>query len=1045
MRRQTSPASASRDGSLVSSLFPSGLGAFLRRRVIEAIGLGCALAGGAIVLALMTYNPADPSFNRAADAPATNLLGRTGAFASDLLLQSLGIAAVALGLGLVAWGWRMMSRGRLSSWSLRLAAFLAAVLLSSAMLAPLGAPPSWPLQSGLGGAVGLLMVGHFSGLTSALFGPFGPPATGAIAGIGAAALALYTLEVSRAEVAAAARAVARALGWAAAGAKVAGARGLGVGSSAARIAAASAMDGASRLASDLGWARERPAAPVEAGEQQPLDIRDLGPGLAEPERPAVDWATFDRSLPLQPFDPAPAARAAAEPRAEPAAAPDASGVDGPSGSPRIVARLSAWLGTEPQPFDSGADLADPVDRQEPIFRGSAERDVRDTAPADSPARSGDAIGPARPHDPAEFDLDGGIPHRHATAARDTSEPLYDAADADPSSDDITIPSPGAHLVAARERASERVPEKVETPLPVSASPDHSALDAMIAGTLAMAAAPLPATERPSKAAEPVKPGPGSAPAPTRAGGTTLTETRYSDAMSAARPANRGRFVLPPLSMLSEPTVNAQVPQQSVESLAERSRALVAVLQDFGVRGEIVKVRPGPVVTLYELEPAPGTKSSRVISLADDIARSMSAVSVRIAVVPGRNVIGIELPNPKRETVSLRALLSHRDYADPGIRLPLALGKDIGGAPVFADLARMPHLLVAGTTGSGKSVAVNAMILSLLQRLPPERCRFIMIDPKMLELSVYNDIPHLLSPVVTEPGKAIVALKWAVREMEDRYRLMSVLGVRNIDSYNARIAEARAAGELLTRRVQTGFDPETGRPVMEEQPLPLDPLPFIVIVVDEMADLMLVAGKDIEAAIQRLAQMARAAGIHLIMATQRPSVDVITGTIKANFPTRISFQVTSKIDSRTILGEQGAEQLLGQGDMLYMVGGGRITRVHGPFVSDQEVDRVVAHLKAQATPDYIEGLTDEPESAMPADEPGGGGEDELYNQAVALVMRERKASTSFIQRHLQIGYNRAARMIELMEQHGIVSKANHAGKREVLGASMGGPGDTYAAD
>lgn len=467
-------------------------------------------------------------------------------------------------------------------------------------------------------------------------------------------------------------------------------------------------------------------------------------------------------------------------------------------------------------------------------------------------------------------------------------------------------------------------------------------------------------------------------------------------------------------------------------LEESAYQLKTVLEEFGVRGEVVTVRPGPVVTLYEFKPAAGIKTSRVIGLADDIARSMSALSARIAVIPGRNVIGVELPNPTRETVYLRELLQAETYEKSTSNLPLILGKDIGGLPIIADLTRMPHLLVAGTTGSGKSVAVNTMILSLLFRLPPDRCKFIMIDPKMLELSVYDGIPHLLSPVVTDPKKAIVALKWAVREMENRYRAMSKLSVRNIDGYNARVKEARQSGELLVRRVQTGFDPDSGKPIFENQPLALEPLPYIVIVVDEMADLMMVAGKEIEAGVQRLAQMARAAGIHLIMATQRPSVDVITGTIKANFPTRISFQVTSKIDSRTILGEQGAEQLLGQGDMLYMAGGGRITRVHGPFVRDDEVERIVAFLKTQAEPVYIEGVTEDGEESLSFSEDGEKGGDTLYNQAVELVMREGKASTSFIQRHLQIGYNKAAGIIEMMEKNGVVSSANHVGKREVLG-------------
>ncbi|HXV24682.1 MAG TPA: DNA translocase FtsK 4TM domain-containing protein [Alphaproteobacteria bacterium] len=498
------------------------------------------------------------------------------------------------------------------------------------------------------------------------------------------------------------------------------------------------------------------------------------------------------------------------------------------------------------------------------------------------------------------------------------------------------------------------------------------------------------------------------------------------------------YQLPPLALLA-PAPPERGKVASEESLEKNARLLESVLEDFGVRGQIVKVRPGPVVTLYELEPAPGTKTSRVVGLADDIARSMSAVSVRVAVVPGRSVIGIELPNARRETVYLRELLASEPYERAGGKLALVLGKDIGGGPVIVDLARMPHLLIAGTTGSGKSVAINTMILSLLYRLSPDKCRFIMIDPKMLELSVYDGVPHLLAPVVTEPRKAVVALKWAVKEMENRYRAMSKLGVRNIEGYNARVAEARRNGEVLTRKVQTGFDPETGAPVWEEEPFDLEPLPLIVLVVDEMADLMLVAGKDIEAAVQRLAQMARAAGIHLIMATQRPSVDVITGTIKANFPTRISFHVTSKIDSRTILGEMGAEQLLGQGDMLYMANGGRITRVHGPFVSDQEVEQVVSFLKSQGEPSYLDSVTEDDEAETGFAEMGeeGGSGDALYDQAVALVTRERKCSTSFVQRHLQIGYNRAARIVERMEREGVVSTANHVGKREVLARSIDG--------
>ena len=494
------------------------------------------------------------------------------------------------------------------------------------------------------------------------------------------------------------------------------------------------------------------------------------------------------------------------------------------------------------------------------------------------------------------------------------------------------------------------------------------------------------------------------------------------------------YEAPPFKLL-QPQPRSRGRDVSDEVLHETARELEGVLQDFGVKGEITNVRPGPVVTLYELEPAPGTKSSRVIGLADDIARSMSAIATRVAVVPGRNAMGIELPNDTREIVMLRELMESDDFQDTDARLALALGKNIGGESVIVDLSRMPHLLIAGTTGSGKSVGINTMILSLLYRLSPDQCKFIMIDPKMLELSVYDGIPHLLAPVVTDPKKAVVALKWTVREMEERYKRMSKLGVRDIKGYNARVAQAEAKGEVLTRTVQTGFDRATGRAVYEQEEMDYEAMPYIVVIVDEMADLMMVAGKDIEAAVQRLAQMARAAGIHLITATQRPSVDVITGTIKANFPTRVSFQVTSKIDSRTILGEQGAEQLLGQGDMLYMAGGGRIMRVHGPFVSDEEVEKVVRHLKKQGTPAYLDDVTDDKASedgeAEDGEEAYGESGDELYDQAVSVVLRDRKVSTSYIQRRLGIGYNRAATLIERMENEELIGPANHAGKREIL--------------
>jgi S-DNA-T family DNA segregation ATPase FtsK/SpoIIIE len=576
------------------------------------------------------------------------------------------------------------------------------------------------------------------------------------------------------------------------------------------------------------------------------------------------------------------------------------------------------------------------------------------------------------------------------------------------------------VVRGSKPASDSLPILGPAPAPPSPAPWSGLRDADDILTVAAAFAPRV---------------PGSASSPF-AGAARVAPAIRSPVESTAV---RREWIMPSITMLTEPkkSVGAKVSQDALE---QNARLLEGVLDDFGVKGEIVNVRPGPVVALYELEPAPGIKSSRVIGLADDIARSMSAVSARVAVVQGRNAIGIELPNQRRDTVYLRELLASDDFSKSNHRLPIALGKTIGGEPVIVDLTRMPHLLVAGTTGSGKSVAINTMILSLLYRMKPERCRLIMVDPKMLELSAYDGIPHLLTPVVTDPKKAVIALKWAVREMEERYKKMSKVGVRNIDGFNARVAEAIAKGEALTRTVQTGFDRETGEAVYESEDIPLDELPYIVVVVDEMADLMMVAGKDIEGAIQRLAQMARAAGIHLIMATQRPSVDVITGTIKANFPTRISFQVTSKIDSRTILGEQGAEQLLGQGDMLYMAGGGRISRVHGPFVSDNEVEKVVAHIKKQGAPEYLHAITEDNEAGEDDDDegplPSPGSMDaeesaDFYDRAVNIVLRDRKVSTSYIQRRLSVGYNKAASLVERMEKEGVVSAPNHSGKREIL--------------
>ncbi len=822
---------------------------FLRRRVEETAGVLLIVLGAAFLVALVSYDRDDPSFNRAVDAPVHNLMGHTGAYAADLLWQSVGLAALLVPMVLLAWGWRLAAHRLVAQPAFRLIAFFPTLLGLAAALSAVPFPAGWALQGGLGGFTGALLLHRLGGLQD-LLGPIGFAVVVLVVAAGSVVGAAYVIGLSRSE-------------WSGAGRRAGHAGGL-----LTRGITAFGM-----LLLRL-WEQMRP--PARAHGAAPA-------GDEEPRRPGRQ-----RGAPAAPE------------RVEP-----------------VFARRGADLAAA-----DSVDLIEADDEIEPL-------PPRTVAPR--------AVAPAAPAPPLPP-----IPNPHRpTVAVDLGQHRDKAA------------------AAARKPAIKQV-----------------ALDLSV----------------------------------------------------------DGEYRLPPLDLLAPipPMVDSGVDEAA---LSNNAKLLEGVLEDFGVKGRIVKVRPGPVVTLYELEPAPGTKSSRVIGLADDIARSMSAVSVRVAVVPGRNVIGVELPNRKAETVWMRELLSADAYEKTSAQLMLAIGKDIGGSPVIADLAKMPHLLIAGTTGSGKSVGMNAMILSLLYRLPPDRCKFIMIDPKMLELSVYDGIPHLLAPVVTDPRKAIVALKWTVREMENRYRAMSQLGVRNVEGFNSRLAEMAKRGDDGRRRVQTGFDAESGLPVFEEQPLDLKPLPFIVVVVDEMADLMLVAGKDIEAAIQRLAQMARAAGIHIIMATQRPSVDVITGTIKANFPTRISFQVTSKIDSRTILGEAGAEQLLGRGDMLYMQGGGRITRVHGPFVRDDEVEEVVKFLKAQGEPAYLDEVTEDDMATGGDGGATGDGEDGdadgLYEQAVQIVIRERKASTSFIQRHLQIGYNRAARLVERMEAAGVISSANHVGKREVL--------------
>jgi DNA segregation ATPase FtsK/SpoIIIE, S-DNA-T family len=928
-----------------TSILPEGGRDFLRRRMMEVVGIATAGFGVMLMMALFTYSPGDPSLNHATARAPNNLLGLPGAYIADLLLQTFGLAIILAPVALITWGVRMVRTHHLGFFGLRLSLLLLALLMMSVACVGLGDVGGAATHAGPGGLVGLALVGRFrelvlthsSGGTLSLI----EPVCAALAFIAMAP----ALGMNRTDLPLIFRILRAPFLW-------------GV------------------------WA-VRAAISLWRGRPQPLDEDNDLPA------PPIGYAEIPGEIDASQYDPA---------------------------------RFQA--------------------RYEQIPEDGAPMPARDSLMVDAPYAPIERPAPEIPESPVP--LQPQPPPGYVVPAETVQErTLFDRL-----TGRRIEPVMGRSRTVQPSSAGAPVPAAPPAAQPSSTPPGAAEIPPAppIAEPHTGAAAPGPAAPAEDGHDDnPFAPDvldtdqPGNAAAQN---GVKIIPRKSPAAQGkrAARAGQReldlgGEYQLPPLDILSLPSRVNNEPKIDEEALEQNARLLETVLEDFGVKGQIVKVRPGPVVTLYELEPAPGTKSSRVIGLADDIARSMSAVSARVATVPGRNVIGIELPNARRETVYLRELLSTRHYEDNRLGLPLALGKDIGGDPVIADLARMPHLLIGGTTGSGKSVAVNTMILSLLYRLPPDRCRFIMIDPKMLELSVYQDIPHLLTPVVTEPRKAIVALKWVVREMEDRYRAMSSLGVRNIAGYNDRLNDARRKGQALTRKVQTGIDPETRRPVFEEEEIDLTPLPFIVVIIDEMADLMLVAGKEIEAAVQRLAQMARAAGIHVIMATQRPSVDVITGTIKANFPTRISFQVTSKIDSRTILGEQGGEQLLGQGDMLYMAGGGKIARVHGPFVSDGEVEEVVRHLRGQGVPAYIESVTDDPEAdAEGAGMPGGGEEgesDQLYDQAIALVARERKCSTSFIQRYLQIGYNRAARIVERMEREGVVSPANHVGKREVL--------------
>ncbi|SEQ70324.1 DNA translocase FtsK [Thalassovita taeanensis] len=974
-------------------LFDSDMQAAIEKRGKELLGIALVLLGLAAAAMILSYHPDDPSFLSATDAPVQNWMGRPGASVAAFLFVIVGWGGWIIAAALIAWGLRLaLHRG--AERAVGRLIFLPILIAVTSVYASTLVPDSnWTHGFGLGGRFGDTVLGAFLNLLP-VGASFGLKFASLLLAVSLLVLSAFVLGFTMPEL----RSIGRFLliGVIVSYATLLNLLGKGATGAVTAAQTLQARNSARRAE------RDRQAQEHTAWQEQP-DWNDdpAYDTLVETDEPTKPSLLARMPGLIRRPDPMP------EPElVEPTPLGD---IDYAPGDERIKAKIADVIRnrvrSSPQIMvESVAPLTKGRGRgPEPLVLNTSTRSAN--LPPEPQLRAPQAATSAHHLQPTvsvRAPVQPPVASAPSPAAADQPVTTYEAESA---FDDY---APGEVDFA---------PEVQPEPEPLPLQPAPAAQPAM---TIPVAEPRKVVQHAPRKVVQPS----------SRAQAEAQPALQFDEAAAA-------QYELPPLNLLANPAL-IQRHHLSDDALEENARMLENVLDDYGVKGEIVSVRPGPVVTMYELEPAPGLKASRVIGLADDIARSMSALSARVSTVPGRTVIGIELPNENREKVVLREILSARDYGDSNMKLPLALGKDIGGDPVVANLAKMPHLLIAGTTGSGKSVAINTMILSLLYRLTPEDCRLIMIDPKMLELSVYDGIPHLLSPVVTDPKKAVVALKWVVGEMEERYRKMSKMGVRNIDGYNSRVADALARGEMFSRTVQTGFDDDTGEPVFETDEFAPEKMPYIVVVVDEMADLMMVAGKEIEACIQRLAQMARASGIHLIMATQRPSVDVITGTIKANFPTRISFQVTSKIDSRTILGEMGAEQLLGMGDMLYMAGGAKITRCHGPFVSDEEVEEIVNHLKAYGPPSYIGGVVEGPDDDRESDIDavlGLGGntdsEDALYDTAVAIVTKDRKCSTSYIQRKLAIGYNKAARLVEQMEDEGVVSAANHVGKREIL--------------
>lgn len=981
-------------------ILPSEMGNELQRLPLRIVGGALILMVAFGWISLLTWSIGDPSLNRATSGAANNLLGSMGANLADMLFQTMGLAAITLFLPPLVWGLDMARGEYVSSPRHRVMMWVVAMVLLTSTLSILPRPSGWFLAHGLGGVIGDIGQSIFHRLGGFLEPRFASILGGLISGtLGAWALV-------------------RACGMNAADMKMLWQWSSGNAKNGVKVAPVSG--GKSLWQKGFGLTKSAgqylmrlvvpaPAAKTEEPKPAPspreywlnddqnrfMPSRQPSEGSFDPRFSAYDFYEDDEEMVHRPV------------KRAPASAPAAAAASAPT--------FSATTNTKARSAPSTL----PDGRIEPYF-GGMHGCAQDGSEEEAYTCQRVTVVPFSPADRLPKP-----PTRQAPAAQ-------------------SKPQPEQQHAPVREMHA-RIEERFHDPLAFESDDDDDDDDYGFDESPFESACPTtsPIPQEPSRR-NPIKPevirrpatASGAAAMPNR-GQRSRGNGGGANAARAVYPGQEeAEFILPPMKLLNPAPQRHNNPELSDVALGRRAEMLQGVLEDFGIKGQITGVHPGPVITLYELEPARGTKSSRVIGLADDIARSMSATSCRVAVIPGRDAMGIELPNQNREIVYLRELLEASDFKGAKARLPLALGKTIGGAPVTVDLARMPHLLIAGTTGSGKSVAINTMILSLLYRHKPEECRFIMIDPKMLELSIYDDIPHLLTPVVTDPKKAVTALKWTVNEMTDRYERMCKLGVRNIQGFNQKVTRAAAQGRPLGRTVQTGFDEETGNAIYEQEEVDCSPMPYIVVVIDEMADLMMVAGKEIEFAVQRLSQMARAAGIHLIMATQRPSVDVITGTIKANFPSRISFQVASKIDSRTILGEHGAEQLLGAGDMLTMAGGGRIMRAHGPFVSDEEVENVVTFLRAQGEPDYLDCVLDDGGSNS-NEAPRGRSDvatssgDDLYDQAVNLVLRERRATTSYLQRRLGIGYNRAATLIEQMEQEGLISAPSRTGKRDIL--------------